>query len=100
MCIFSYDFYLSKYHQQRKFYNIARIDDINCSKVEGITTVTTKGHIDQERRNLQSTKMNKTQYFEDTFREKFKQDSQLPCHNYSCCTKEMTYLDQTGRFPY
>ena len=43
------------------------IDDTNFSKVVGMTTATAKGHLDQERRNLQSTEVNITQDSEDTF---------------------------------
>ena len=66
-----------------------------------MTTATAKGHLDQERRNFQSTKVNITQYSGNTFPVK------TSSKNHNCFTtitpapqKEMIYSDQTGWFPY
>ena len=79
------------------------IDTINFSKAVGMTPATAKGHLDQERKNLQSTKQipEKIDKDEDTSPQK------IPSKTYTCLTtiipapeKNMTYSDQTGRFPY
>lgn len=69
-------------------------------------TATVKGHINQERKNLQSTKntihaLPQDEFFSPT------PDSNPPTHTHNVLAtlvpfdeKNMAYSDQTGRFPY
>lgn len=79
------------------------IDNINFSKAVGMTSATAKDHLDQERKYLQSTK----QIPEVTTKDEDTSPSKIPSKTRNCFTtiisapeKNMTYSDQTGRFPY
>ena len=78
------------------------IENINFIKTIRNLAPTAKGHLDQERANLQSTKNNNTEELEDF--EPSDGIAMKTWHNaailYPFKPKEKTYSDQTGRFPY
>ena len=76
------------------------INDINFEKYVQNLVPTAKGHLDQERSNLQSTKENNPE--EEDFKptdgkEKTWENAAIL---YAFKPKEKTYSDQTGRFPH
>ena len=76
------------------------IDSINFKKFLRNLIPTAKGHLDQERKNLQSTKI-----LPDDTDDFFPQPEQQKTYEYACQIvpakpKETTYADLTGRFPY
>ena len=78
------------------------IDNINFEKIITNLIPTTKGHLDQERANLQSTQVDKDEEEEDfepkdgNLTKVYKNSAKL----YAFKPKEKTYLNQTGRFPF
>ena len=82
------------------------IDNINFKKYVGANVANAKGHLDQERVHLRSTKSNNIQNFTE---DQVKQDEfpQKATKGHDCYAviipapeKGMSYLDQTGSFPY
>ena len=78
------------------------IEGLNFKRLIGTTIATAKGHLDQERANLRSTKIiteNNTD--NDHFPEK-EANKTFECYAIAIATPETstTYSDQTGRFPY
>ena len=74
------------------------IENINFEKVLRATVSTAKGHLDQERENLQSTKDRDTPDFYPT-------DGDQKTYEYASMVipfnpRLKTYMDRTGRFPF
>jgi len=84
------------------------IDDLNFKKLLKTTEATLKGHLDQERKNLQSTKAssvlsstNENENHQDAFPEKSHTISKNCFYIILDMAKEAaTYTDLTGRFPH
>ena len=84
------------------------IDDLNFKKLIKTTEATIKGHMDQERKNLQSTKISflpqsstEKESQQDAFPEKVNEKSQNCFYVILDMAKAATtYTDLTGRFPY
>ena len=74
------------------------IDELSFKKLIGSPLATELGHLDQERKNLQSTKDKDTD--EDFFPPQMKKCKDCIFSILSLTDKEITYTDQTGRFPY
>ena len=74
------------------------IENINFKKVLINTEATIKGHLDQERKNLQSTK---TQVdTSDIFPSKSTNRTNEVYHSIYKLGEDKNYMDLTGRFPY
>ena len=78
------------------------INDINFNKFITNTLPTAKGHLDQERANLQSTKPQRDVDSEDYFPDDgiAKKTYENATLIYAMNKKLTTYSDQTGRFPH
>ena len=72
------------------------IEGINFLKYKPNEVATALGHMDLEKQGLQSTKSNDSDFFPDTELKTKNTFAQVLPFN----EKEMTYSDQTGKFPY
>ena len=78
------------------------ITNINFEKVLGTTIAAEKGHLDQERQNLQSTRVMSQSYVDDYHP---KTDNGTKTYEYASIVlpfhaRSTTYVDLTGRFPH
>ena len=76
------------------------IEDLNFEKLIGTTTASELGHLDQERKKLQSTKdtpQEEDNFFPATIEEK---TYNIFCQISPAQPKEKAYSDLTGRFPH
>ena len=98
--LFTLYFYLLQSYSKWNFFSWPSISSINFKKLLPTSIATEKGHLEQERKNLQSTKVNipdETDYFPP---------KETKCKE--CIFKlieadelnEKSYLDLCGRFPY
>ena len=77
------------------------IDDINFKKFINTTEATIKGHLDQERQNVQSTKSKQSIETEDVFPSQIKEKTSNCFYIIFNLEKDATsYTDLTGRFPH
>ena len=76
------------------------IDELDFKKLLQNPEATIKGHLDQERANLQSTKVKETIESNDAFPDKENEKSNELYYCILKIGKDICYTDLTGRFPY